>query len=684
MQLLYPGFLWGLVAISIPIAIHLLQLRRPQRILFTNTGFIREVELTTMRRRRVQELAVLLARVLAIAALVLLFCQPFTPVADKKSQPLDNTVGVLVDNSSSMQVAGQTQQPLLQEALYGAKALGKSYGPSAHFRLIGQRGSSLAAGAYELALTNQLATEKPVGWGATGVRDAMQNSQYGPLYLFSDFQKNEVSAQLLQQIRQEGEVILIPQVANTAGNVYVDSVWLNDAFVRARANMGLHVRLRNGGREAVVDCPVKVLLGVQQVATFQVTVAVGQATEVTAQLQLPDTKLALGKVVTGDSPVTFDNTYYFTMQPVAAIRVVEISTEPATQQAYAREPLFNYSFARAQSLNYGELRQANLVLLNEVPQVDAGLREALVGVVRRGGSVVVVPSASPASHTSYHELFRALGIGGEQWEAPGAGVPVRQEVAMPSTNNPFFKDVFGVQSRQVVMPQVAPVLRVGRGGSDIMRLRDGDAYLSEFGSETGRAYVFAAPFSKEYTDFAAHALFVPVLYRLAMLSYHSNQPLAYRLSAPAITLAVPPTSSRSTDEVGYRLVHDRLAYIPVQRVQLGQLHLDMPAGLTVPGFYKLTKQNNTVTTIAINADKRESELAAYSAAELRQLVGPNHPNVRVLEGGAKPETLARYRAEQTGQPLWRYCLLVALACLLAEALLLRFGRSRASAASAIA
>jgi hypothetical protein len=684
MQLLYPSFLWGLLAISIPIAIHLLQLRRPQRVLFTNTGFIREVELTTMRRRRLQELAVLCARVLAIVALVLLFCQPFIPVVERETRLIGNTVGVLVDNSGSMQVVGQSHQPLLQEALDGAKVLGKSYGPSAHFKLVGQRGTSLTQGAYELALANQLSAKKTVGWGATGVRDALQASQYGPLYLFSDFQKNETNAQLLQQIRREGEVVLVPQVARAVGNVYVDSVWLNDAFVRARTNMGLHIRLRNGGSETVVDCPIKVLLGTQQVATFQVTVATGQPTDVIAQLQLPDTKLALGKVVTGDSPVTFDNTYYFTMQPMAAIRVVEIGPEPATQQAYASEPLFDYSFARAQSLNYGELRQANLVLLREVPQVDAGLREALVGVVRRGGSVVVVPSASPASHTSYHELFRGLGIGGEQWESPAAGVPVRQEVAMPSTNNPFFKDVFGAQARQVVMPQVAPVLRLGRGGSDIMRLRDGDAYLAEYSSEAGRAYVFAAPFAKEYTDFTTHALFIPVLYRLAMLSYHTNQPLAYRLNAPTITLAVPPTSGRATEEAGYRLVHDSSAYIPVQRVQLGQLHLDMPTGLTAPGFYKLTKQNNTVATLAINSDRRESELAAYSAAELRQLVGPNHPNVRVLEGGAKPETLARYQAEQAGQPLWRYCLVVVLACLLAEALLLRFGRSRAPAAIAAA
>jgi len=477
-------------------------------------------------------------------------------------------------------------------------------------------------------------------------------------------------------------VVLVPQVARPTGNIYVDSLWLNDAFVRARTAVGLHIRLRNGGQAEVTSCPVKVLIGGRQVATFQVSVAAGETTETTVQVQLPDEKLALGQVVTGDAPVVFDNAYYFTMQPAALIRVLEIGQDPATQQAYTREPLFAYHFAKPQNLNYGDLRQANLVLLQEVPRIDAGLRDALAGVVRRGGSVVVVPPVSSGGRASYHDLFRALGVGGEQWEMPSAGAPIRQEVMMPSLRDPFFKDVFGAQPQRVAMPQVTPVVRLDQGGTAILRLRDGENYLTEFGSSAGRAYVFAAPFAKEYSDFAAHSLFVPTLYRLAMLSYRTDEQPAYRLETPSIVLTVPPTAGTIVgDAASYRLVHDSLTYIPAQRMQGGQLHLTIPAEMTLPGFYKLTRQGQVVTTLAFNGAKRESELAAYSAAELRQLIGPNHPNVQVLEGGAPPEAVARYHAEQAGQPLWRYCLLLALACLLAETLLVRFGRPRAAGAA---
>jgi hypothetical protein len=156
------------------------------------------------------------------------------------------------------------------------------------------------------------------------------------------------------------------------------------------------------------------------------------------------------------------------------------------------------------------------------------------------------------------------------------------------------------------------------------------------------------------------------------------------LGASSLTLAVPAQAGHhAPDEASFRLQHDSLTYIPAQRVLGGQLHLEIPVGLDKPGFYTLTQRGKPVTTLAFNAPKRESELAAYSVAELRQLIGRNQPNVRVLDVDAQPKALARYGGQQMGRPLWRYCLMLVLACLLAEGLLLRFGRQRGVGTRAI-
>lgn len=683
MQFLFPGFLWGVLAIGVPVAIHLLQLRRPQRILFTNTGFIREVELTTMKRRRLQELLVLLFRVLGVIFLIFLFAQPFIPA--RQSAGLGGSIDILLDASPSMQVPGESQQPLLQEAVSKATALGKNFEAATHFRLLGQSRGVLTRAAYLNDVVMTRASGQQQGWATILANQAGKLAAPAPLYVLSDFQRNVHSKEVMEALSKNREVVLVPQAARPAANVYVDSVWLEDAFVRTRVNIGLHIRLKNGGGAAITDCPVKVRLGKQQVAAFSATLAAGQTNTTVVQVQLPDKQLALGQVVTEDRPAIFDNTFFFTLQPTAGIQVVEIGAEPMAAQAYRAEALFTYTFMKPQQVNFSQLQRANLVLVREATTIDAGLQQALVGVVRRGGSVVVVPPGGAAGREATTQLLRVLGVAGAQWNAVTAA-PAMQEVAMPSPRDPFFRDVFGAQPRQAVLPQVASVLSLGRGGTDILRLRDGDSYLSEFKSgAAGRTYVFTAPFSKAYGDFTTQGLFVPVLYRLAMLSYQARQQPAYRLTAPSVALELTPELiGKDQQETAFRLVRDSLTLIPAQRLRGTSLQLELPPTMSQAGFYELRRAGRLVTTLAFNADPKESELAAYSPAELRQLAGPDHPNVQVLEPGAGPEALLRYRAEQTGQPLWRYFLLAALACLLAEALVLRFGRRAVAARSAVA
>ncbi len=682
MRLMYPWFLVGLLAIAIPIVIHLLQLRRPQRLLFTNTAFIQKVELVTVGYRNVQRWLLLLMRVLALGALLLAFCQPF--IAAQNADVAGNKLSVLVDNSLSMQrKGGGGQLSAFYEAVEQARSVDKAVSLGGQLQLVNSGNALLMPTAYQKALGGlKLNGRNP--FLSLRNKDMEAENEF-PLYLFSDFQKNIIDAKILAELKNR-EVILVPVVGRQEANVYVDSLWMDDAFVRVRMNVGLHIRLRNGGGVKALDLPVKVFLGTRQVAAYRVTVEPGQASTSVVQVQVADKALVQGRVVTEDAPVTFDNNYYFTLQPATAIRVLEVAAEPAVKELYGNEPLFSYSFAKPQSVDYGTLQRANLVVVREVERVEAGLREGLQNVVKRGGSVVIVPSGRVGSHDSYQQLFKVLGLGTAQWETV-TDAPELREVAMPGKREPFFRDVFGAEQLGASMPRVVPVLRWPRTGTDILRLRDGESYLAGFASGAGQVYVFSAPFAQPYSDFVSHALFVPVMYRMAMLSYHHEQLPAYRLTQGTVRLRLPLAETGAgvaamADEASFRLVRDSVVLIPGQRVMPMELHLDLPMGLDAAGFYQVQRGGRVLTTLAFNQDKRESELAAYSADELRQLIGPDHPNIKVVENGADGAGLAKFRAEQTGQPLWRYCLLLVLLALLAEALLVRFGGRKVVASTA--
>ncbi|WP_460621980.1 BatA domain-containing protein [Hymenobacter tenuis] len=679
MAFTYPWFLLGLLGIAVPIAIHLFELRRPQRLLFSNVDFIQEIKLVTARQRRIKHLLVLAARIGLIVSLVLLFAQPFIP-APQSSNSTSNTIGVLVDNSPSMRQLGKGDQPVLERAIQEAADLPLAFSASTRFELLPSKQKPLDPAQYRAALDLLQVSGQASVLGAQ-----LEQTQYrgnpGPLFVFSDFQRNNFSAQALQKIDPSRQVFLVPLATGSKPNVFVDSVWLDDAFVRANADLTLHVRLRNGGTQLAENCQTKLFVGRQQAASFRVSVPPQQAVVSQVRIRLTSNEVQKCRVEIEDFPVDFDNTYFFTLQPAAQIRVVEVAAEGTLGQLYGNEPLFGYQLVSPQSADYRKVAAANLIVVREASVLSTGMRESLRRAVQQGATLVVIPAASVNSRESYGQLFRELGLGPVQWLPLPQNGPVLQEVAMPSAQNPFFKDVFAAANPRAGMPKAAPVLRWARSGAEVLRMRDGEGYLSGFSSGSGMVYVFAAPFSAPYSDFAQHPLLVPTMYRLAMQSYQQEQQPAYRLNQPSVSVRLSLSTDARGAEAVYRLVQDSLSFIPVQRTQGASLRLEVPPTLRQPGFYSLQRAGKTVATLAFNFDKRESDLRSYSAADLRQMVGSSHPNVQVYEVGEGQTAAARYKATRVGVPLWRYCLWAALGFLLLEGLLLRFNRQKAQVAA---
>ncbi|MCX6185937.1 MAG: BatA domain-containing protein, partial [Bacteroidetes bacterium] len=79
MQFVYPGFLFALFAISIPIIIHLFNFRRYKKIVFSDIRFLKQVIEKNQKQQNIKNWLVLLCRILAISFLVIAFAQPYLP-----------------------------------------------------------------------------------------------------------------------------------------------------------------------------------------------------------------------------------------------------------------------------------------------------------------------------------------------------------------------------------------------------------------------------------------------------------------------------------------------------------------------------------------------------------------------------------------------------------------------------
>jgi len=119
-MLLAPWFLLGLVALAVPVLVHLTQRERARVTAFPSLMFVRKVPFETTRRRRLRDLLLFALRALALTLMVLAFTRPFWPQpADVLAADGARELVVLVDRSYSLRAEGQWER--VQEAV--ARAL---------------------------------------------------------------------------------------------------------------------------------------------------------------------------------------------------------------------------------------------------------------------------------------------------------------------------------------------------------------------------------------------------------------------------------------------------------------------------------------------------------------------------------------------------------------------------------
>ena len=109
MEFVHPEILWGLGALAIPIAIHLLHFRRFRRVRFSQVAFLKDVQRETKATQQIKHWWILLLRLIAFSFLVVAGAQPkwFADREASGSGTSGHAVSLYVDNSLSMEGMGE-------------------------------------------------------------------------------------------------------------------------------------------------------------------------------------------------------------------------------------------------------------------------------------------------------------------------------------------------------------------------------------------------------------------------------------------------------------------------------------------------------------------------------------------------------------------------------------------------
>ncbi|MBR6441797.1 MAG: BatA domain-containing protein [Bacteroidales bacterium] len=663
-----PAFLWGLQAVLIPVAVHLFNFRRYRKEYFSNVEQLVELQTESRRQNNLRQWLVLAARVLAIVFLVLAFARPVLRSSGAHAGEMSGAVvSLYVENSFSMESADRDGSRL-ETAKQKAREVADAYDPGTRFQLLT---NSMDGGEMRWLNRDELTEALEAVKVAPGSRlmsevaarqaDFMRNNAHNGkaahhAYLISDFQETVTD---IDALPADSTVLftLVPLSGVEADNLYIDTVQLDAPAYFTGGSVNVGVTLRNSGSRAAEKVPVKLYIDNKERALTTLDLAENTSGTATLRFSIERAGWVDGRVEIEDYPVTFDDSYHFTLlagEPVGMAEVDGAEANTYLKKLFDADEAVNY---HSMSHLPPTVEEYSFIVFNEVKSLTSGEMQQLTEWVSEGGSLLVVPPADGAE--GLNPLLTAL-------QAPALSRWVKRPVRASQIDygSSLYRGVFSGRNDEMEMPTVQGHFSLESQTAvkqSIIGLADGGELLTLTPWKEGKVYLFTTPLTADWTDLVSQALFVPTLYNMALYS-RPLPPASHTLGdGEPIVLQGSYDLERDlpelTDGEDLRLIPD------LRRV--GNRQVMVPHGeLTSAGLYRLADEH-----LAFNYDRRESEMTFLSREELSQRL-KGRPEYTLVRNSQKPlgEEL---RQRDGGRQLWRLCVLLALAALAAETALLK-------------
>jgi hypothetical protein len=680
-----PLFLIALTALAIPVIIHLFNFRRYKKVYFTNVRFIAEIKQETKKRSQLKHLLILLARLLAIACLVMVFAQPYLPssIRQKKLKG-SQAVSIYIDNSFSME-ALSTGGRLIDEARNKALEIADACKPSDLFQLL----TADFEGRHQRFVSRDefrtLVEEVKISPSVRSLAEVMKRQEdmfsgvrgMNPVsYIISDFQ-HTTSGFLNLKADTAISWFFVPVVAAKQNNLYIDTAWFDNPVLQPMQPARLRVKIRNSSDERLEKIPLQLTINNVQKSVASFAIDPGSETTVVLPYTNNAAGIQSGILSITDYPVTWDDNFFFTYPIAPAVPVFCINgdkTSPYLEALFASDSTFIFRNGSDKQLDFSSFGRYPLIILNGINEISSGFMQEITRFVMNGGNLLVFPSAK-ADLSKYNELLTAFG-------APvftGTDTS-RVNVSELNTESLIFRDVFEKDaSGRITLPENADLPRVlkhyvlGRASrsatEDLMKLQNGQAFLTVTKTGKGQVYISAVSLDDKASNFPKNSVFVPALYKIAILSVPSV-PLFYPLSADN-GIGIENDSMKNKEVYKIKKLDSGFECIPETRSNGSLTRVYPHDQVREAGLYVIMEGSRLVQGIAFNYDRRESDLHCYSGEEVNAMLTRSGVKYFAVLKGKKISLAKQIRDINQGTPLWKFFVFGILAFLLAEIILIR-------------
>ncbi len=682
MIFLNPAVLLGLLAATIPIIIHLFNLRKLKKIEFSTLTFLKELQKNKIRKIKLKQWILLVLRVLIILFVVLAFARPTLQSIQigGTTSAAKTTAIFILDDTFSMSVVDQKGSYFNQGKEIIKQIISQlQEGDEVSLILVSNptNENKLTTNFSEFIKNlDMLDLSYSTGDLNSSIVKAAQlisesKNFNKEIYVISDFQKNKINDEkshndLSELLNDKVRLYSFDLADKDVFNLSIDDLKINNQIFEKDKPISFSITITNNSKQDVNSGVVSLFMNNERSAQKSFDVASGQSAVVDIEATPKTTGFidVVAEIETDE--IEQDNKRFASIFIPEKISVglfaenqndltfIDLALQTAGEGKYLIERKSINLLTSQQLSKY----QTIIISANNVSN---GI-EQLKDFVTNGGGLILFPSSNPDA-ASFNRTLTQLGLGNAQaFVGKINGSDIKINFDKTDFDHPVFQNIFkSNDKKKYESPELNAYYKLSKSGKQIISLVDGSSFLDEIKIGNGKVFLFNSSPVLSWSDFPIKSIFAPLINKSVVYLSAKDREQNVFLAGEEISVnlkgstqsqikIVKPDKSEEFINLDQNQNRDYLTYHNTQTA----------------GNYKIYSGENLIEDISVNTDPTESKTIYADKDDFENYL--SQINFKgVYTSIDKDENISqKIMQARFGSELWRYFLLVAIILALIE------------------
>lgn len=683
MTFLNPAILIGLLAATIPIIIHLLNLKKLKTVEFSTLMFLKELQKNKIRKIKIKQWLLLLLRVFIITFIVLSFARPtLQGLSIAGVTSIAKTTSVfLIDNTFSMSVIDQNGSFFNQAKDITEKIFSLQQDGDEVFINFIAADSISTLNANSLDFLNSIKSSnvsllKPdLKQNLISAAEFVNKSKNfnREIFLFSDFQKNLFPSEqekndFSELFNDRVKIYSIPFKKDDIFNLSIDEAKPENQIIQKGSTLSFIVTVTNHSQQNLQNRVLSLFINGKRVAQKSFNINANETQKINIETTLySDGQINIHTEIESDD-IEHDNSYYLVLNVPDKISVLLLRNEVANPdflklalQTLPKEKITIEERETSRSSTI-QLNDHDIIIL--VSDYYENIFQ-LKNYIEQGGSLLIIPP-SKTNFNNFNGLISNLGFGKFDSFISKEN-KVNLQFDKVDFEHPIFKDLFSNnQQKKIDSPIFTQSLKNSvLSGIPIITLSDNSRFLIENKIGKGKVFLFNSAFNTEWNDFPIKSIFAPLvvksLFYLSQKDFSSYQLVAgeefvleiNKINSPRIIIKRPD----GTED-----------YFQLNEISSDVLRYKKT---NLAGVYNVISNDQIIIGFSVNHHPSESKQEYLSTVEFEKFLESLNFNGQLIEIKPNKNPLENINQSRFGTELWKLFVLLAIITAIIEMIISR-------------